>query len=105
MFQDALEKLSKRSNEIEKYWICGGTSVYKEAMDSDLCHRVYLTKIEKKFECDTFFPEMDESVFKHVSDPLVPTERQFENGIFYKFHVYQKCVYLRPAPGPPVEIH
>jgi dihydrofolate reductase len=32
-------------NEI--VWITGGSKVYEDAMNSELCHRIYLTEIDK----------------------------------------------------------
>ena len=59
-------------------------------MESPECHRIYLTRILKDFECDVFFPEVDQSRFKLVKDPEVPEEEQEENGIKYRFEVYEK---------------
>ncbi|XP_038058205.1 dihydrofolate reductase-like isoform X2 [Patiria miniata] len=74
---------------IDVVWIIGGSSVYKEAMESSLCHRIYLTRIHSQFECDTFMPEIDTSKFKVVSDPAVSGERQKENDIEFNFEIHQ----------------
>lgn len=86
---DALEGVSQLRNK-GQVWVVGGQSVYEEALRLPQCKRVYLTKIDKDFECDTFFPEVDESVFKLIKDPGVPDEEQEEEGIKYKFTVYER---------------
>ncbi|XP_025162324.1 dihydrofolate reductase isoform X2 [Harpegnathos saltator] len=53
---NALEIITKIQNEVERVWVIGGSKVYKEAMESPYFGRLYLTRIRKRFECDTFFP-------------------------------------------------
>ncbi|VEN57690.1 unnamed protein product, partial [Callosobruchus maculatus] len=50
--------------------------------------RLYLTRIHKAFECDTFFPALPEGL-KEVSDEDVPKEVQNEKGIDFTYHVYE----------------
>ncbi|XP_070535606.1 dihydrofolate reductase-like [Ptychodera flava] len=89
---EAIKKLSEPplEDKIDKVFITGGTSVYRESMESEHCHRIYLTRIMADFDCDTFFPEFDKNVFKLVSDPSIPDEIQEEKGIQYKFEVYER---------------
>ncbi|XP_055639595.1 dihydrofolate reductase [Toxorhynchites rutilus septentrionalis] len=89
--QDALAKLDdpKFTDDIENVWIVGGNVVYKEAMESPRCHRIYLTEVMKTFTCDAFFPEITTD-FKAVKDSEVPEELQEENGIQYRYKVYEK---------------
>ena len=37
--------------------------IYEEALKSAACAAVHLTEIETEYECDTFFPPLDRSVF------------------------------------------
>lgn len=79
------------NDTIETIWIVGGSSVYKEAMESEYCHRLYITRIKSEFECDTFFPAIDENLFKLVeNDSDIPVEVQTENGIDYVYTIYEK---------------
>ncbi len=89
--------LQQKQDELETIWVIGGTSVFQEALDSDLCHHVYLTKIHAKFDCDVFFPSLDERTdFVEVStdnrDSRVPVPTQEEDGIKYTYTVYKKQV-------------
>lgn len=87
----AMEKLTETDlgTNIETIWICGGFSVYKEAMASDYCHRIYFTEIKAKFDCDAFFPDIP-STFKIVpNDEDVPSDEQEENGLKYQYKIYE----------------
>lgn len=89
---EAMTKLTSTDlgANIESIWICGGNSVYKEAMASDYCHRIYYTEIKAKFDCDAFFPEIPSS-FKIVpNDENIPSDEQEENGLKYQFKIYEK---------------
>lgn len=86
---DALEGVSQLRNK-GQVWVVGGQSVYEEALRMPQCKKVFLTKIDADYECDTFFPEIDESVFKPTTDQAVPEEEQEEDGVKYKYHVYER---------------
>lgn len=85
----AIESL-KKNCKVENIFIIGGSQIYEEALKNDLCDRVYITRIDGEFECDSFFPELDSSKFYEVTDEHVPSEIQEEKGINYKFHVYER---------------
>ncbi|CAG9830421.1 unnamed protein product [Diabrotica balteata] len=78
----------------ESVWVIGGSSVYQETMKSENFYRLYLTRILKDFECDTFFPELPKDLEK-VTDPAVPEEKQSENNIDYTFNVYQNTIFQK----------
>ena len=42
------------------------TSLFKEAMSSPLCDKLYITEVLGEFPCDTFFPPVDTTVYKPV---------------------------------------
>lgn len=86
---DALGGCSQLRNK-GQVWVVGGQSVYEEAVRLPECKRIYLTKIDKDYECDTFFPEIDEDSYKQVDDPDVPSEEQEEDGVKYKFTVWER---------------
>lgn len=86
---DALEGVSQLRNK-GQVWVVGGQSIYEEALRLSQCKRIYLTRIDKEFECDTFFPEVDETVYKPTTDPAVPEEEQEEDDIKYRYTVYDR---------------
>ena len=48
----------------EESFVIGGASIYRQMFP--LATRLYLTLIHKKFEADTFFPEIDYSQWREV---------------------------------------
>lgn len=91
--QEALEKIQEPSiaETIENVWIVGGYSVYKEAIESSMCGRIYLTRILANFECDAFFPQLGDNFKQVPNDEDMPTEIQEENGIKYQYQIYEKA--------------
>lgn len=83
---------SPKADKIERLWVIGGSGIYKAAIESLMCHRIYLTRIMAKFDCDTFFPEISTDKFLLVTDPDVSDEIQEESGIKYKFEVYERKI-------------
>jgi len=77
-------------NKIESCWIIGGSSVYEEALKHPKLDKVYLTKILQEFDCDTFFPSLDEKQWKIMQEKDVPNDIQEENDIQFKYCVYQR---------------
>ncbi|XP_063223937.1 dihydrofolate reductase-like isoform X2 [Bacillus rossius redtenbacheri] len=90
-FASAVEALSSPPlcDTVESVWIIGGSSLYKEAMQSPLCHRIYLTRILKHYDCDVFLPDIPAS-FVRIKDSRVPEEKQEENDVEYYHEVYEK---------------
>lgn len=60
---------------VEKVFVIGGAAVYKEALLSRLCSRVYLTQLETDFACDTFFPTVPAALYKLTSKSKPVTEK------------------------------
>jgi len=87
---EAALKVLEDKSDIENIWIVGGSGVYKEAMASPRCHRLYITKIQKEFECDTFFPAIPDSFQEVTPDSDVPLGVQEENDIKYEYRVLEK---------------
>ena len=53
---ELLEELKKY--DTEKIYVIGGESIYR--MMLPYCDTVYVTKIDRSFQADTFFPNLDE---------------------------------------------
>lgn len=73
-------------NEKEESFIIGGGSVYRQFLP--LANKLYLTWVDKEFEADTFFPEIDFSEWK-----LSEKEEHFSespNDFSYTFLIYEK---------------
>lgn len=80
--EDALERA--RSHHPEHVFVIGGAQVYAEAIKHGECEKIYLTHVEGDFNCDAFFPKIDETVFEKVFE----SKPRRENGITYRFAKY-----------------
>lgn len=89
---DALARIKENDlkDKVENVWIVGGGSVYKEAMESSNCDKLFLTQIMDNFECDAFFPGIPSDFRQIEGDENVPKGIQEENGIRYEYKVFQK---------------
>ena len=59
-FENTISKLLLEKNN--QIFIIGGESIYKKALDyADI---IYLTHIDKDYNCDRFFPEIDSNLFQ-----------------------------------------
>lgn len=80
-FSEALEVLDSlhllHSQEIENIFIIGGASIYKESLENkeilEKLDGIYLTKIQKTFDCDTFFPDPTE---RFPNQKILKTEKE-----------------------------
>jgi dihydrofolate reductase len=60
----SVEEAGELCNDGEESFIIGGGSVYRQFMP--MANKLYLTKVHRSFEGDTFFPEIDEDEWKLV---------------------------------------
>ncbi|CAJ1068622.1 dihydrofolate reductase [Xyrichtys novacula] len=90
-FSSALKLLdTELADKADQVWVIGGTSLYKEMMESQGSRRLFVTRILKQFDCDTFLPEISPDKYRLLPEfPGVPKELQEENGIQYRFEVYE----------------
>ena len=80
---ELLEELKKY--DTEKIYVIGGESIYR--MMLPYCDTVYVTKIDRSFQADTFFPNLDEM------DEWEMTEEGEEQTCFdleYRFTKYER---------------
>jgi len=52
-------EVAKKNGDTEPF-VIGGGQIYKVALENNLIHRIYLTRIHHTFEGDTFFPNLSE---------------------------------------------
>ncbi len=96
---DALRNLARCNGSDEKVRIChifviGGEQLYREALQSPYCRRIYLTEVILPVvfpcepECDTFFPDIDPATFQCTS---CTNWRVFEEHR-YRFQQFDRCL-------------
>ncbi|KAJ3598165.1 hypothetical protein NHX12_001678 [Muraenolepis orangiensis] len=74
----------------DQVWVIGGSSLYSEVMETPGPRRLFVTQILKQFPSDTFFPDIGPTRYRLLPEyPGVSSELQEENGIQYRFQVYQ----------------
>lgn len=59
-----VEELKPYIESKEEYFVIGGEAIYKMLMP--LAQKMYITKLYEDFDGDTFFPQIDENVWKVV---------------------------------------
>lgn len=82
-------------------WVFGGAQVYKNTIKSRYFHRLYLTRIEAEFDCDSFFPsDVDLEDLRllepeEINDSRVPKGPQtdMKTGVRYEVLVYEPHMY------------
>lgn len=82
----SIEQALQYCDEKTESFIIGGGSVYRQFMP--YANKFYLTLVNKDFEADTFFPEVDFSEWKLIDREDRGPEG--ENDFSYSFLVYEK---------------
>lgn len=80
-FEEALS--AYKGSDVEVF-IIGGGQLYHEAIP--IADRLYITHIDAETEADTFFPNIDPTVWKEVS--RVAHKKDHENSHDFDFTVY-----------------
>lgn len=78
---DAIIEAKKYNKEI---FVIGGASIYNQFIE--LVDNLYVTKINKNFEADTFFPIIDKE--KWIEEPISDIKSQ--DDLTYQFFKYKK---------------
>ena len=63
---DALEYYITKNNIYEDIWVIGGAEIYKQFLAEGKIQKCYVTSIDAAFECDTFFPELNQTEWREV---------------------------------------
>jgi ABC-type antimicrobial peptide transport system permease subunit len=79
--ETALNSAEYYNDNNSEIFIIGGGSLYQSFMM--YCHRLYITRIYKDFEGDTFFPEIEETSWK-----LIWNEKHTGNEFDYEYQIY-----------------
>jgi len=77
--EDALEKCDNSES-----FIIGGGSIYKQFLQ--LANKLYLTRVHKNFDADTFFPEINTNEWDEVEH--IDSEYDEKSELSYSFITY-----------------
>lgn len=70
----------------EEHFVIGGGAIYKLLMP--YCKKMYVTEINKEFEGDTLFPQIDITIWKETEREQGPLDEK--NDFSYEFVIYEK---------------
>jgi len=79
------EAFNKADESIESIFVIGGATVYAQFLKSQKTDGIYLTRINKEFKCDAFFPPIPKT-FKKTTR----LGSGMENGVSFEFLLYEK---------------
>jgi dihydrofolate reductase len=80
--EDAVEKMDAKNEN----FIIGGGSIYRQFMP--LADKLYITRVHKDFEADTFFPEISLNEWALIEKVDVDNDPQ--NDFTYSFETYTR---------------
>lgn len=83
-----LEKALEVSPKNETIYIIGGGEIYKQSINIADC--IELTRVHEKFEADTFFPEIDTSLWKLTSSEFHDKDEKHKYS--FTFETYHKVI-------------
>lgn len=69
----------------EKVFVIGGGSIYNLLIH--ICDKAIVTRIDKEFEADTFFPDLDDSEEWNISDT---SDEQRLDDLTYRYVTYER---------------
>lgn len=79
VFHSFEEILDHYADEEEKtMFIIGGGEIYKLALEKDIVDEMYITKVEKTYDADTFFPEINLRDWRRSKILTIPQDKQHE---------------------------
>lgn len=65
--EKSLDKAIELAEDESKIFVIGGGQIFKEALAHPKCRTLYITRIDKSYDCDTFFGDYSE-LFKLVDE-------------------------------------
>jgi len=81
---DIEETLNRYKNE--PAFIIGGRDIYETALP--YCEKLYITRVDREFEVDIFFPQIDYNDFELVEKSEIQVEESL--GVEFVFEVWQR---------------
>ena len=82
----SLEEAIRLAGDDEEIFVMGGAQIYREALQ--VVDRMYITVVERDYEGDTSFPDVDYSEWKLVD--VVRHERGEEYEYPFEFRIYDR---------------
>lgn len=80
----SIEDAEHLCDENVENFVIGGGSIYSQFMD--IAYKLYITRVHKDFEADTFFPEIDREVWQLTEKIDKPFDEQC--GFSYTYEIW-----------------
>lgn len=90
-FDAALRALGSLTPAVARVFVIGGSQVYAEALARPECRCVHYTRIDGRFDCDTFFPAFED---RFACTAML--HEATEAGISYRLELWTRSA---EAPG------
>ena len=78
-----IDELDKYIKDNDEHFVIGGGMIYKLLISK--CNKLYITQIEKEFDGDTFFPEINENEWRILKIEIGPKDN---NDFEYRYIDY-----------------
>ena len=82
--EENLFEYIKKSN-YENIWVIGGEKIYNLFLEKNIVDNVYLTYIDKDYECDVYFPNVENND-NFVLKEIIKEETQDDVKLIYKLY-------------------
>lgn len=82
-----ISELDRYIEDNKEHFVIGGAMIYKLLMPK--CSKLYITQIEKEFEGDAIFPDIDKNEWEIVKEEIGPKD---DNDFEYKYIDYVRKV-------------
>jgi dihydrofolate reductase len=89
----------ERMPALGRAYVIGGARIYEAAMELEQTKHVLLTRVAKEYECDTFFPDLEDSehwaknerkeLEEFVGEEVVEGGLE-EDGVRYEFQLWDR---------------
>lgn len=70
---------------IESAFVIGGGDIFKQAIQEIACQKLFITYIQQSFDCDVFFPAVEDSFVKTKESPAMTYQ-----SMTYQFVEYRR---------------
>ena len=84
---DTIEKINEYciDRNYETIWVIGGSKIYNLFLTHKLIKidKIYVTYIDKEFECDVFFPKINTSKYNFIEQ-----SQHYVSDLYYDFKIY-----------------
>ncbi|HEY5393489.1 MAG TPA: dihydrofolate reductase [Hanamia sp.] len=81
---DAIEKA--KESEAHEIFIIGGGEIFKQTFD--IIDRIYLTRVHTTVQGDTYYPELDKSMWERIKEDSFPADSK--NNYPYTFEIWER---------------